>query len=477
MADGFRVLHLVRPFLSVLPEVETANRRVPFREKVTYTVLALAIFLVCSQLPLYGIHSATGSDPFYWMRVILASNRGTVMELGITPIVTSGLVMQLLAGSKIIEVDNNVREDRALLNGAQKLLGIMITIGEAVAYVLSGMYGDVRDLGAGNAILIILQLFCAGIMVICLDELLQKGYGLGSGISLFIATNICESIIWKAFSPTTINSGRGAEFEGALIALVQLLIVRTNKVAALKEAFYRQNLPNVTNLLATVLVFLIVVYFQGFRVVLPVRSKTARGQQGSYPIKLFYTSNMPIILQSALVSNLYLISQLLHRRYSTNILVNLLGKWRESEYSSSGQLIPIGGLVYYITPPASLAEMAANPFHALFYLVFMLSACALFSKTWIEVSGSSARDVAKQLKEQQMVMPGHRESNLQKELNRYIPTAAAFGGMCIGALTVVADFMGAIGSGTGILLAVTTIYQYFETFEKERASELGFFGF
>ncbi|THU49737.1 hypothetical protein C4D60_Mb06t12690 [Musa balbisiana] len=184
------------------------------------------------------------------------------MELGITPIVTSGLVMQLLVGSKIIEVDNSVREDRALLNGAQKLLGILIAIGEAVAYVLSGI----------------------------------------------------------------------------------------------------------------------------------------------------------------------------------------------------------------------LADMAANPFHALFYIVFMLSACALFSKTWIEVSGSSARDVAKQLKEQQMVMPGHRESNLQKELNRYIPTAAAFGGMCIGALTVLADFMGAIGSGTGILLAVTIIYQYFETFEKERASELGFFG-
>uniref|UniRef100_A0A0E0ER54 Translocon Sec61/SecY plug domain-containing protein n=1 Tax=Oryza meridionalis TaxID=40149 RepID=A0A0E0ER54_9ORYZ len=178
-----------------------------------------------NQLPLYGIHSTTGADPFYWMRVILASNRGTVMELGITPIVTSGMVMQLLVGSKIIEVDNSVREDRALLNGAQKLLGILIAIGEAVAYVLSGI----------------------------------------------------ENIIWKAFSPTTINSGRGAEFEGAVIALFHLLITRTDKVRALREAFYRQNLPNVTNLLATVLVFLIVIYFQGFRVVLPVRSKNARG--------------------------------------------------------------------------------------------------------------------------------------------------------------------------------------------------------
>ncbi|GMH19163.1 hypothetical protein Nepgr_021004 [Nepenthes gracilis] len=474
MGGGFRVLHLVRPFLSFLPEVQSADRKVPFREKVIYTVISLFIFLVCSQLPLYGIHSTTGADPFYWMRVILASNRGTVMELGITPIVTSGLVMQLLAGSKIIEVDNNVREDRALLNGAQKLLGILIAVGEAVAYVLSGMYGSVSQLGVGNAILIILQLCFAGIIVICLDELLQKGYGLGSGISLFIATNICENIIWKAFSPTTINAGRGAEFEGAVIALFHLLITRTDKVRALREAFYRQNLPNVTNLLATVLVFLIVIYFQGFRVVLPVRSKNARGQQGSYPIKLFYTSNMPIILQSALVSNLYFISQLLYRKYSGNFFVNLLGKWKESEYG--GQSIPVGGLAYYVTAPASLADMAAHPFHALFYIVFMLSACALFSKTWIEVSGSSAKDVAKQLKEQGMVMPGHRDSNLQKELNRYIPTAAAFGGICIGALTVLADFMGAIGSGTGILLAVTIIYQYFETFEKERAGELGFLG-
>ena len=170
--------------------------------------------------------------------------------------------MQLLAGSRIIEVDQSLKEDRALFSGAQKLFGILITIGEAVAYVLSGMYGDLGTLGATNAILIIMQLFFAGVIVIILDELLQKGYGLGSGISLFIATNICESIIWKAFSPTTINTGRGTEFEGAIIALFHLLITRTDKVRALKEAFYRQNLPNLTSLMATVLVFLVVIYFQ-----------------------------------------------------------------------------------------------------------------------------------------------------------------------------------------------------------------------
>lgn len=247
------------------------------------------------------------------MRVILASNRGTLMELGISPIVTSGLVMQLLAGSKIIEVDQSNKEEKALFNGAQKLFGMLITIGQATAYVFSGIYGDIKLLGAGNAFLIIVQLFCAGVIVIVLDELLQQGYGLGSGISLFIATNICENIIWKALSPTTINSGRGTEFEGALIALVHMLLTRSDKLRALREAFYRQNLPNVTNLLATVLVFGIVIYFQGFHVDLPVKYQRQRGQQGKFPIKLFYTSNIPIILQTALVSNIYFLSQVRQR--------------------------------------------------------------------------------------------------------------------------------------------------------------------
>jgi len=471
MSSGFRVLHLARPFTSVLPEVQHASRAVPFREKVLYTAVALFVYLVCSQLPLYGIHSTTGADPLYWARVIMASNRGTCMELGIGPLVTSSLVMQLLSGSKLIEVDNSVKEDKELYEAAQKLLGFLITIGQAVAYVVSGMYGSVGDLGATNAILIVVQLFLASVLVNALDELLSRGYGFGSGISLFIATNICESIIWKSFSPQTINRGRGPEFEGAVVALFHLVLTRTDKVKALKEAFYRANMPNCLNLMATLLVFLIVVYFQGFRVDLPIKSKNARGASQTYPIKLFYTSNMPIILQSALVSNLYFISQLLFKRYGGNFLVRLLGRWEESRYG--GHLSPVGGLVYYISPPNDLRDVAENPLHAMFYLVFMLSACALFSKTWIEISGSSARDVAKSLKEQQMFMQGHRESSLKKELERYIPTAAAFGGMCIGALTVFADFLGAIGSGTGILLSVTIIYQYFDTYEKERAKEAG----
>lgn len=472
-----RFLQLIKPVLYVIPEVETPDRRVPFREKVLWTVITLFIYLVCCQIPLYGVaNMGGGQDPMYLIRVILASNRGTLMELGISPIVTSGMVMQLLAGVKIIEVDQSVREDRALFGGAQKLFGILITIGEAVAYVLSGMYGDVRELGPGNAILIIMQLFFAGLIVIMLDELLQKGYGLGSGISLFIATNICENIIWKAFSPTTINTGRGTEFEGAIIALFHLLITRDDKVRALKEAFYRQNLPNILNLLATVLVFVIVIYFQGFRVDIPLKSQRQRGLTSNYPIKLFYTSNIPIILQTALVSNLYFMSQILYTKFNNNMLVRLLGKWAKVE--GGGTMKPVGGLAYYISPPQSLAELVEDPLHGLFYFVFIISACGLFSKTWIEISGSSPRDVTRSLRDQQMIIGGYRQESMTSVFNRYIPTAAAFGGMCIGALTIIADFMGAIGSGTGILLAVTIIYQYFEIFSKETAqgTGLGFLG-
>jgi protein transport protein SEC61 subunit alpha len=289
---------------------------------------------------------------------------------------------------------------------------------------------------------------------------------MGSGISLFIATNICESVVWKALSPTTMNTGKGTEFEGAIIALFHLLWARSEKVMALKEAFYRQNAPNITSLFATVLVFFVVIYFQGFRVDLAVKYQKIRGQMGTYPIKLFYTSNIPIILQSALVSNLYFFSQLLYKRFKSNMLVNLLGQWQEVDMT--GQSIPVGGIVYYISPLHSFGDIWDDPIHAIFYVAFVLISCALFSKTWIDVSGSSAKDVAKQLKDQQMMMPGFRDSDLPKQLNRYIPTAAAFGGACIGALTIVADFLGAIGSGTGILLAVTIIYQMFEQVCKEK---------
>jgi protein transport protein SEC61 subunit alpha len=469
--EGFKFIHLVKPFMPIIPEVQKPEKNVTFKEKMLWTGLTLFIFLVCSQIPLYGIVSSGSSDPLYWMRVILASNRGTLMELGISPIVTSSLVMQLLGGAKIISVGDD-EDSQNCMKALEKLVGMIITLGQGAAYIFSGMYGDIRELGWGNASLILVQLFFAGVIVLCLDEMLQKGYGLGSGISLFIATNICETIIWKTFSPHSVNYGRGVEYEGSIIALLYLLMNRNDKVRALKEAFYRPNLPNLTNLLATIFVFAVVIYFQGFRVDIPIKNQRVRGQTTTYPIKLFYTSNIPIILQTTLVSNLFFFSQLLFRRFPTNIIIGLLGTWDISEH---GQSFPSGGFCYYISPPSSFSDLFVDPVHFIFYIVFVLGTCAFFSKTWIEVSGSSPKDVAKQLFDQNMVIVGHRSSEAATltYLKRYIPTAAAFGGLCIGTLSIVADFMGAIGSGTGILLAVSIIYQYYEQFVKEQ-EETGF---
>lgn len=326
------------------------------------------------------------------------------------------------------------------------VFGFLICIGEAVAYVLSGMYGDLSNLGAINAYLIIVQLVIAGVIVLLLDEVLQKGYGIGSGISLFIAVNICESIIWKSFSPFTITNETGnVEYEGAIVSAVHLLLTRPNKIAALNKAFYRGSSANLFNLITTIVVFLIVIYFQGFKYEVKIAHKSDPGRYRTYPIKLFYSSNIPIILQTALVSNLYFFSQILYKRYKTNFLIRLLGQWQDVE--SGGHSVPVGGLAYYISPPRDILEIARDPFHTIFYIAFILISCALFSKTWIEVSGSGVNDVARNLRDQGYYIQGMREESMAKVFKRYIPTAATFGGMCIGALTIFADFVGAIGSG------------------------------
>lgn len=233
----------------------------------------------------------------------------------------------------------------------------------------------------------------------------------------------------------------------------------------------RSNLPNLGNLFATFAVLLVVIYLQGFRVEIPVKSSRVRGQQGTYPIKLFYTSNTPIMLQSALVSNIYFGSQFLYNRFPKNFLVRLLGVWEPLEGSS--HISAISGLAYFITPPSNLWSALKDPIHFVVYVAFVLGTSAFLSRLWIDVSGSSPKDVAKQLKDQQLIMRGHREGSMYKELKRVIPVAACLGGVFIGALSVSADLLGAIGSGTGILLAANVIYQYFEIFTKEQSETAG----
>ena len=463
---GETLLYTLKPILDLVPEVSDPKTRIALRDKILWTAITLFIYLVSSQIPLFGTYRTADADPLYWMRVILASNRGTLMELGISPLITSNMIVELVANSKLITYDPSVAQDKRLLNAAEKLLSIVVSFGTAFVYVFAGMYGSVQYIGAFKAMLLILQLTLASVIVLYLDELLQKGYGIGSGTSLFIATNICETIFWKAFSPVTLKTEHGVEFEGAIIALIHFLITKPNKVTALYLAFYRQNLANIHNILATVFVFFLVIYFQGFQVNLKLQNKGVRGSGSTYPIKLFYLSNTPIILQAALVSNLHVLSSLLYKNFKQFSLIRLLGIWKTSP--TTGQEELVGGLAYYFLPPNSVSDIVNNPVHFFVYLAFVTITCALFSKLWLELSGRSSKDVLKSFHDNNVNISGlNRDTSMIKHLNRYIPIAAIFGGMCIALLSVFSDLIGTIGSGTGILLVVNIIYGYYESFKKE----------
>ncbi|KAL6947059.1 translocon subunit [Hanseniaspora vineae] len=462
-------LEFFKPFQPYLPEVVAPTRAVPYKQKLIWTGVTLLIFLVMSEIPLYGILSSESADPLYWLRAMLASNRGTLMELGVSPIITSSMIFQFLQGTQLLSINKENKKDRELFEVAQKVCSIILTFGQAIVVVLSGNYGKPSDLGIAICLLQCFQLIFASLIVFLLDELLTKGYGLGSGISLFTATNIAEQIFWKAFAPTTVQTGRGTEFEGAVIAFFHLMIVRKDKKRALVEAFYRPNLPNMFQVLATIAIFLFVLYLQGFRYEIPIKSTKVRGQVGVYPVKLFYTSNTPIMLQSALTSNIFLISQLLFNKFPSNPVIRLLGVWgvQNAGAGSNGQKAAVSGIAYYLQPPFSITEAITDPIKTAVYIAFVLGCCAMFSTTWTEISGTSAKDIARQFKEQGMVVNGQRESNVYKTLKTIIPTAAAFGGACIGALSVGSDLLGTLGSGTSILMASTTIYGYYEIAAKE----------
>ncbi|CAD7922830.1 unnamed protein product [Amoebophrya sp. A25] len=461
-----KLSHYIKPLLPYIPDIAPPDRKILFQEKALYTILTLLCFLVASQIPLYGILGGNKNDPFYWMRAILAANRGSLMELGIAPIVTTSTVLQFLAGSRIVDVDQNLKEDRVVYEAAQKVCGVGFTFIQALCFVSSGMYGDPAELGGPICMALVAQLTFMGFVVVYLDELLQKGWGIGSGISLFITASICETIMWKAFSLKSITTPNGSVYEGAITSFFHQLLWSNNKLSALTEAVYRPYGANLTNIIATVVVFVIVVYFQGFRVDLAVKSQRVRGQTGSYPIRVFYTSNMPIILHSALVSNVYFFSQLVFKRFRNNFLVNMLGQWQEVDYV--GEKIPVGGLAYYLSPPTGLLDFLLDPFRSVVYCSLVIVSCAVLSNLWIDISGEAPRDVAKRLRMQQLVFVGHRSEALEPVLRKYIPPAARLGGALIAVLTILADLVGCVGSGTGMLLAVNMTYQYVEQIAKEQ---------
>ena len=424
-----RFLSLFKPIGRVLPEIKKPERKVSFNEKIFWTALVLVVFLVMTEIPLYGVASSA-ADQFGSLRVIFASNRGTLMELGIGPIVTAGLILQLLAGSSIIKCDMSNSEDRGLFTSASKVFSIVLTGIQAGAYILSGMYGGLDVLGGPTILVIFIQLLAAGIIVMLMDELVQKGWGLGSGISLFIMAGVAQTILWSTFSPPN------GLFVGSLSALFGGQQTLGEWAFGSASGIY----PSLLGLIATIAVFLTVIYLQGIRIELPMSYAGYKGFRSRYPIKLLYVSNLPVIFASALFANVYFFSQLLWTQFNrpppgTNLFFQIIGDY--SYNATSGSITPVGGIAYFVTPPHSIQGVIAAPLQAVVYLGIIVAFCAVFSLIWLEVGGLGPTKVAKQLMDSGMQIPGYRRSGrpIEAILKRYIPVVTVLGGIIVGLLS------------------------------------------
>lgn len=487
-----KFLNFFKPMARIMPELKQPDREVRFKEKLIWTLVALIIYLIMSVTPLYGVSNASQQDYFYWLRVILASYRGTLTELGISPIVTSGLIMQLLVGSKIINVNMSDPVDRGLFTGVQKVLTIILTIFQSIAYLLGGAFGEIgtgeNQLTIPTVIVIFIQLVSSTVIIMLLDELLQKGWGIGSGVSLFIAAGVAGQILYNAFAfvPTSTSNGGDGLYRGAIVAFFQALFDPSLGVSPGSVIIRSNGAPGLLGVLTTAIIFIIVVYFESMKIEIPLSYSGYSGFKGKYPMKLMYVSNIPVILAQALYANVLFFAQLFagpnasfrinHPEWGP--FLDLIGVFEPSS-SSEGQLRPVGGLAYLLTPPnglGSLISKDAGPWpilHAVLYLAIFILLCVGLGRIWVEVSGLAPRDIAGQILDSKMQIDGFRKSDkiIEKILKRYIPTLTILNGIIIGFLSFFADFLGALGSGTGLLLMVGIMQNYAEQISKEAAAE------
>ena len=441
------ILERLKPLFAILPQVRTPIHRQDFREKLKWTAIVLVLYFFLCAIPLYGLH-AQSIDQFAQLRAVMAGSFGSILTLGIGPIVTSSIVLQLLVGAKILKLDLSKHEDKALFQGTQKVLAIIMTIFEAGVLVFTG---SLVPIAPSYLWILLIQLIIGALLIIFLDEVVSK-WGFGSGVGLFIAAGVSQAIISGAFnflpSPTQpgVLSGMIPEFIHSLVA----------------------GNPNpliLGPLIATIAVFLVAVYGESMRVEIPIsqgqsRHGRIRGAVGKYPLKFIYASNMPVILTSALLVNVSLIASVFQK-----IGLPIFGQVEQGR--------AISGLAYYLTTP-NASVLLTNPFRVLVYAIFYVGFCVLFAWLWVEMTGLSAKSVSKQLHSSGIQIPGFRSSKrqLDKIMERYIPALTVLGAIFVGLLAFGADLTSALGGGTGVLLTVGIVYKLYEEIAQEQLMDM-----
>jgi preprotein translocase SecY subunit len=475
------VKNFVKGAATVLPEIRKPIRKPSLNEKLVWTGIALVVYMVMAVTPLTGVPIGASSQTSY-SSIIFASQQGTLMTLGIGPIVTAGLILQLLAGSEIIKVDFQNPDDRAIFTSATKLLTMIVIVVEASAYLIGGLFGSIAP---NAAIAIFFELFAASVIVMLLDEMIQKGWGIGSGVSLFILAGVAQRAMWDIFSPIQVPISSTTPpvyaFYGVVPATIQSIFQGN-----LASMFFRENapqFPSIFGLILTIGAILVIVYVEGMRIEIPITSTKYRGFAGVYPIKLLYVSNIPVILFSALTSNIQFFASYLWKAYdptNTNVYFNWFAQFNQTQIAANPGQSPLsyqplpGNLIYYMTSPNSIFVPHPDYLRALTYVIFAVLFSVMFARIWVEIGGLSPKAAAKNLIGADVMVPGFRRSGTSVEaiLSKYIPIITIIGGIFIGLLASLSNILGVYGTGVGLLLMVDIIIQYYQMLVKEQLESM-----
>ncbi len=433
-------------FIQNLPGVRgPQQRRLSFKEKLKWTLITLILFLVLSLIPLFGL-GANELQQFEFLSIILGASFGSIMSLGIGPLVTASIVLQLLNGAQIMKFNLRSPEGRSKFQALQKVLGLFFVVFEAAIYVFMGGLAPSQEfvgtpLFFQLQLLLVFQLMLGGILVMFMDEVISK-WGFGSGLSLFIVAGVAQQIFVTALNPlpSPTNPDIAA---GAIPALVQSLTLGDPQTAGLQLA----------KIISTVAVFLIVVYTQSMKVEIPLSFGRVRGHGIRWPLKFFYTSNIPVILVAALLANIQLWTQL--AGWGTPAFVN------PQDVVSVLLTTGLSGLI------------AALP-SILLYMLIMIVGSVIFSVFWMQTANMDARSQAENIMASGLQIPGFRRDPrvLESILGRYIWPLTVLGGAAVGLVAALADLTGALSRGTGILLAVMIVYNLYEEIAKQHMMDM-----
>ena len=459
----------MEPILAAMPAVKSPEGHVHFKNKLMWTLGILVLYFALTNIPVFGLSSG-GQDVFNYYRALLGGSYGSIVHLGIGPIVTASIVLQLLKGADILHIDTSEARGQVMYMGLQKILILVMIVIEAAPNLIGGFMKPDPAIAAqffgGNlfavSLLIFVQICIGGVLIFFMDEVVTK-WGIGSGVGLFIIAGISQALVNGFINWTPQTDMYPVGFFPRLFAVV---LDGANFI----QYFGKDLLAFVT----TIIIFLIIVYVESTRIEIPLAHAQVRGARARFPVKLIYASVLPMILVRVLQANIQMIGMFL-----SSVGITILGKFNGQTAES--------GLMYFLAPINSpdqwmwwTTDLGHAPWEVLLRMsidiTFMVVGGAIFALFWIKTAGLDSKDVARQIQMSGMTIPGYRRNPqvLEKYLDRYIPRVTIIGGVFIGILSVVANLFGVIGSvsGTGLLLTVSITYRLYEEIASQQIMEM-----